>query len=228
MRAMRSGASKAVPNRCFLVRFKIPERRSRFSEGDYLNEWLAPRKSASRRHYRRGIHGSAERPAACGLVTGKKAFAIRTLMSGKDWGRAGWLAEQLGRLAGVGQVLRRGQEQGRQFVHARLAEACARPGHAEHAESPSVLGVAHQCGHRRHARRRAFDLPGIAVLAGALQVAQQLAPGARRVGTEVPRRPYALALHQRQRRLVAQAGQPGMPGCGVEQRRLAPHVGVVA
>ena len=49
-------------------------------------------------------------------------------------------AEQLGRLAGVGQVLRRGQEQGRQFVHARLAEACARPGHAEHAESPSVLG----------------------------------------------------------------------------------------
>lgn len=228
MRAMRSGASKAVPNRCFLVRFKIPERRSRFSEGDYLNEWLAPRKSASRRHYRRRIHGSAERPAACGLVTGKKAFAIRTLMSGKDWGRAGWLSGTARTLAGVGQVLRRGQEQGRQFVHARLAEACARPGHAEHAESPSVLGVAHQCGHRRHARRRAFDLPGIAVLAGALQVAQQLAPGARRVGTEVPRRPYALALHQRQRRLVAQAGQPGVPGCGVEQRRLAPHVGVVA
>ncbi len=53
---------------------------------------VAPRKSASRRHYRRRIHGSAERPAACGLVTGKKAFAIRTLMSGKDWGRAGWLS----------------------------------------------------------------------------------------------------------------------------------------
>lgn len=46
--------------------------------------------------------------------------------------------------------------------------------------SPSVLGVAHQCGHRRHARRRAFDLPGIAVLAGALQVAQQLALSAAR------------------------------------------------
>ncbi|MNE25017.1 hypothetical protein D3C80_1183330 [compost metagenome] len=61
-----------------------------------------------------------------------------------------------------------------------------------------------------------------------MQVFQQLIGGARGVRAELRGVGNTLAQHQLQRLFVAQAGQPGMSGRGVEQRRVAPHVRVVA
>src|ERR1700756_4884999 len=84
-------------------------------------------------------------------------------------------------------------------------------------------------GHRRHPRLVGLARDTVAALAGAVQFLQELLDGFRRLRPTLPRlADPTLARHEFERFLVAQRREPRLPACGAMQRRLAPHVRVVA